>query len=146
MAGSASDYLENAMLALVFNNSNIANMGDATGVRGSLTAGSFFIALFTTVCTDAAPGTETVYTNYTRTPLARTTGGFAISGTTPTKALNVATVSFPPCGATGATIVAFAIMDALTGGNMLYFGTCSLAVSTAITPNFPAGSLEIDLD
>ena len=30
---SKSDAFENAMLLLVFNNSNIANVGDATGLR-----------------------------------------------------------------------------------------------------------------
>ena len=37
----------NALQLLVFNNTNIANVGDATGLRGSTAAGQLFISLHT---------------------------------------------------------------------------------------------------
>lgn len=44
---SASNAFETALLTLIFNNTNLANVGDATGLRGSTTAGSFYIGLHT---------------------------------------------------------------------------------------------------
>jgi hypothetical protein len=44
---SKSNSLENALLLLIFNNTNFANVGDATGVRGSTTAGSLYLSLHT---------------------------------------------------------------------------------------------------
>ena len=37
---SKANGFENSLLLLVFNNTNIANVGDGTGLRGSATAGS----------------------------------------------------------------------------------------------------------
>jgi hypothetical protein len=42
-----SDTFENDLMLLVFNNTNCADVGDATGLRGSSTAGSLYIALHT---------------------------------------------------------------------------------------------------
>ncbi len=65
---SLSNVSETALLALVFNNTSWANVGDATGLVGSTAAGSFFIALHT-----ADPGeagnqstSEANYTGYAR--------------------------------------------------------------------------------
>lgn len=41
---SASNAFESALLLLILNNTNIANLGDATGVRGSAAAGSVYVA------------------------------------------------------------------------------------------------------
>lgn len=40
-----ANVLENEFLLLMFNNTNAAGIGDATGLRGSTTAGSFYFAL-----------------------------------------------------------------------------------------------------
>ena len=81
---SKSNALETALLTLYFNNTNHANVGDATGLRGSTTAGSFFLALHT-----ADPGeggnqstNEVTYTGYARVAVARSSGGFTISTST----------------------------------------------------------------
>jgi hypothetical protein len=42
---SKSDAFETAFLQLMFQNANIANIGDATGLRGSVAAGQLFLAL-----------------------------------------------------------------------------------------------------
>lgn len=142
---AATDYFESAVLNLLFRNQNIANLGDATGVRGSTAAGSLWVSLYTVAPTDSTAGTETVYTNYARVAVARTTSAWTLSGTNPTQVSNTAVVSFPTCGATGATIVAFGIMDASTGGNLLAFGSLSYVASNGNTPEFAAGALTVTL-
>lgn len=104
--------------------------------KTSYTMPTTWLALFTVTPTTAGGGTETVYTNYTR---VATSGdwGAASAGSI----ANSTAISFPACGATGATIVAFALMDASSGGNVLMFGSCSLAVSSGITPSFAIGAL-----
>jgi hypothetical protein len=47
MSGSLGNTSENDLLLLLFNNTNWANLGDATGLRGSSTAGSFYVSLHT---------------------------------------------------------------------------------------------------
>jgi hypothetical protein len=143
MAGSKKDAFETALLTLLFNNTNLANIGDATGLRGSTTAGNFYIALFTAAPTDAAEGTETVYTNYARIAVARSAGGWTISGN---NAYNAAAITFAACGVTGATLCAFGIHTASSStGNGIYWGdlTSNLAVSSGITPEFAIGDLDV---
>lgn len=95
-----------------------------------------YVALTTTASNATTAGTETTYTNYTRVAMAGTqAAASAGSGT------NNAPISFPQGGATGATIVGWATFDAPTGGNLLEFGSCSLAVSSGITPQFANGQL-----
>ena len=144
MAG-ATDYFESAVLGALLQNANIANLGDATGVRGSTAAGSVFVSLWTVTPTDvAASGTEAAYTGYARVAVARSSGGWTISGTT--QIANAAPVTFGACTAGSSTVVAFALHDAVTAGNTLAYGPCSLAVSTGITPAFAIGALVITLD
>ena len=58
MAGK-SDTFENALLLLMFNNSNIANVGDATGIRSSTAAGSLYFSLHTADPGDAGRNRRT---------------------------------------------------------------------------------------
>ena len=150
MAGSKKDTFEDALLKLIFQNTNIADIGDTTGLRGSTVAGSFYIALFTAAPSDSAQGTETVYTNYARVGVVRSAAGWAVSGTTPTNCSNVAAVTFPQCGATGATLIAFAICkgDVETTNDQIYWGdlTAQLVVSNGITPEFAIGDIDVNED
>jgi len=86
---------------------------------------------------------ETVYTNYARQASARPAGWAAASGGATS---NAATISFPQCGATGATLshVATGTASTLTG-NVWHYGALnsSLAVSSGITPQFAGGALVI---
>ena len=145
---SATNAFETALLQLILQNSNIANIGDATGLRGSSTAGSLYISLHT-----ADPGetgdqttSETAYTNYTRVAVARSGAGWTVSGN---NGSNAAAVAFPTGGATGATITHFGVGTASSGTGVLLFKgalTSSLAVSSGITPSFPIGDLDINAD
>lgn len=86
---------------------------------------------------------ETSYTNYARQAVARSTGWDAASGGA---TANAATISFPQCGASGATLTDVAIGTAVSGTNAVWhYGTlnASLAVSAGITPQFAAGALTI---
>lgn len=143
---SASDSFETAVLTLYFNNTNHANVGDATGVRGSTAAGSFYISLHTADPGEAgtAVTNETAYTNYARVAVARSSAGFTIAGNSVS---NAGLISFPACGVTGATITHFGIVSTASGAGALHFsGTAPLVVSSGITPQFAIGALTTTAD
>lgn len=142
---SKTNSWENGILELLFKNTNFANVGDATGLRGSSTAGSFYISLHT-----ADPGetgdqttSETAYTNYVRIAIARSGAGWTVTADT---AVNAATAAFATCGVTGATVTHFGIGTASSGaGVLLYKGalTSSLVVGSGVTPTFAAGAMSV---
>ena len=143
---SKSNAFESDFLKLIFNNTNIANVGDATGVRGSTTAGSLYIALHTADPGEAGDQTtsEATYTGYARVAVARSTGGWTVSGTAPTQAANAALVTFPACTGGSNTITHFSVgLVSSAASEILYSGalTASLAVSNGITPEFAIGAL-----
>ena len=142
---SASNTMETGLLNLIFNNTDLANIGDAAGLQNSATEGSLYVALYTSDPTDADTGTETVYTNYARVAVARNSGGWTVSGN---NVSNTAAVTFPQCGTTGATITHWGIRTASTGGDLLFHGalTASLAVSDGVTPEFAIGALDVNID
>lgn len=90
---SLGNAYETALLTLEFNNTNIANIGDATGLRGSSTAGSFYIALHTADPGEAGDQTssEATFTGYARVAVARSSGGWTISGNS---VVNAAAITF----------------------------------------------------
>lgn len=143
---SATNVFENGLLSLIFENANYANVGDATGLRGSSTAGVFYISLHT-----ADPGetgsqntTESAYTNYARVSVARSTAGWTVASGV---ADNDAAITFAACGVTGSTITHNGIgSDSSGAGNLFFKGASSLSVSSGITPQFAAGALDISLD
>ena len=129
---SKSNAFENALLLLAFNNTNIANVGDATGLRGSTTAGSLYLSLHTADPGEAGSQTtsEAAYTSYARVAVARSGAGFTVTGNSVSPA---ATVSFPAgTGGTG-TATHFGIgTDSSGAGTLLYSGT--------VTPNIVMGN------
>jgi len=148
---SKSNTWESDLLLLVFNNTNAGSIGDATGLRGSSTAGSLYVSLHT-----ADPGetgdqttSEATYTSYARVAVVRSSSGWTISGTAPTQAANAATVSFPKCTGGSHTVTYVGVgTDSSGAGKLLYSGalTSSLAVSNNITPSFAAGALVLTED
>lgn len=135
------------LLELIFNNTNFENIGDATGLRGSSSAGSFYVALFTADPTaSGSTSNEANYTGYARVAVARTSGGWTISST---NVSNTAAITFGECTAGSNTITHFAIMTAVSGGDMIIRGALdsSLAVSTSANqiPEFAAGDLDVDV-
>lgn len=139
---SKGNTFENDILQLIFNNVDIADIGDASGLQNSATAGSLYVALHTADPGEAgtAATSETAYTDYARVAVARTAGGWTVSGNAVT---NTAQITFPQCGVTGATITHASVTTASTGtSKILYSGalSSSLAVANQITPFFAAGT------
>jgi hypothetical protein len=134
---SASNATENALMLLIFQNTNFANVGDATGLRGSTAAGSLYLSLHT-----ADPGeagdqstSEISYTPYARVAVARSSGGWTVSG----NAANlVATASFPAYSSgTGGTATFFGVGTAASGAGVLLFSGAlspTISVGAGVTP------------
>jgi len=134
---------ENELLLLVFNNTDAALIGDATGLRGSSTAGSLYVSLHTGDPGEAGNQTtnECAYTSYARVAVARSGAGWTVSGNAVT---NAALVQFPQCTGGSETATHFGIGTASSGtGKILYKGalSASLAISSGIQPQFGAGTL-----
>jgi hypothetical protein len=83
-------------------------------------------------------------TGYARVAVARTTGGWTLTGETIT---NAGAINFGACvGGSGETETYIGIGTASSGaGILLWFGalTSSLAISNGITPSIAAGALSI---
>jgi hypothetical protein len=99
---------------------------------------TIYVALFTTAPTPTLPGIEVSGGAYARQPATFTD---PVAGTT----ANSADVVFPTATAPWGTVEAYALMDAASGGNMLYFA--SFAAPRLIDVNddarFPAGQLTV---
>ena len=147
MAGSKRDNFENDILEHIFQNANIADIGDGTGLRGSSAAGNLYLALYTVAPTDSTAGTECTYTGYARVGVARTAGGWTV---TTNNASNTAAVTFGQCTVGSQTAVAFAICkgDVETTDDQIYWGdlTANLAISPGITPEFAIGDIDVNED
>lgn len=140
---SMSNAGENALLLLIFNNTDFANIGDAPGLQGSATAGSFYVALHT-----ADPGeagtqatNECAYTSYARVAVARSAGGWTVAANV---ASNTAATTWPACTGGSETATHFSIGVASSGATvMLGSGVLgsSLAISTGITPESAFGTI-----
>src|SRR5574342_681075 len=130
-----SNTFENDLLLLIFNNADIALIGDAAGIQNSATAGSLYVSLHT-----ADPGeagaqntNETTYTGYARVAVARSGAGWTVSANA---VANAAAITFGQCTSGTPTITHFGVgTDSSGAGKLLYSGalTASLAVSPGIT-------------
>lgn len=145
---SATNVFENGLLSLIFENANYANVGDATGLRGSSTAGVFYISLATADPGETGTQTtnESAYTNYARQSVARSTAGWTVASGV---ADNDSAITYPTGGATGSTVTHFGIGSDVSGtGNLFLKGalSASLIVNSGITPSFAAGALDVSLD
>lgn len=139
---SMSNSLENSLLLLLFNNTNIANVGDATGLRGSTAAGSLYLSLHTADPGEAGTQTtsECAYTSYARVAVARTSGGFTVATNTMTLTANM---DFPAATGGSETATHFGVGTAASGtGVLLFKGAISptIAISTGVTPRLTTGT------
>lgn len=137
-----------AALGLIFNNTDWANIGDAAGLQNSVTAGSFYVALFTADPTaSGSAANEANYTGYARVAVARDSGGFTISGN---NCSNTAVVTFGECTAGSSTVTHFALCKGGTAGvaDLVLRGAlgASLAISTTANqiPQFAIGALDVN--
>ncbi len=134
----------NSIVNLMYSATAWANVAD-NAAASPLT--NIYVSMHTgnlTAGTNQQTDNETAYTNYDRVAVARSTGWDAASGGA---TANAATISFPQCGVTGATLthVATGSADLPSAGTVFHFGALnsSLAVSSGITPQFAAGALTV---
>jgi hypothetical protein len=140
---SKSNTWENDLLLLVFNNTNAANIGDATGLRGSSTAGSLYLSLHTADPGEAGDQStnEIAYTGYARVAVARSGSGFTVTGNAVALAANV---DFPAGTGGSGTATYFGIGTAASGaGKLLYKGSLSPSIvcGNGVTPRINAGTV-----
>jgi hypothetical protein len=134
--------LENSLLLLIFNNTNIANVGDATGLRGSSAAGNLYVSLHTADPGEAGDQTtsEATYTSYARVAVARSGAGWTVIGNSVSPA---ADISFPAGTGGSGTVTHFGIGTASSGaGVLLYSGTVTpnIVTGNGITPKITTAS------
>lgn len=123
-----TDYLENKVLDYVFSGGSFSQPGTK------------YLALYTVAPTDSSAGTEVTGGGYARQTVTLTTSG---SDTT-----NSAAVEYPTATAGYGTVVAVAVLDASSGGNMLAYAslTASKTIATGDVFRVPAGDLDISLN
>jgi len=136
---SKGNTFENDFLALIFNATAIANIADNAGT-GPLT--NLYLSLHT-----SDPGetgnqstNECAYTGYAREAVARTSGGFTVSGNSVTLTANV---DFGECTAGTETATHFAVGVATSGATkILYKGTITpnISISSGVVPRLTTGT------
>lgn len=160
-----SDTTENAILALIFNATAWANYADNAASNPQT-----YIAVSLNASDPGDTGTmatsEISYVGYARVTVLRNTGGWTISGTSPTSASPVANIDFPAGTGGGSPDVsvaaAFCVGKTTTGlspdvtqspdissgaTTILFSGSVSPSITTGngITPRLTTAS-HIDLD
>ncbi len=131
--GSKSDTYENDWLKLTFNGTAIANIAD-NAASGPLT--NLYAALHTASPADTGNQTtsECAYASYARVAIARTTGGFTVTGSSVSP---VADVDFPIATGGSETATHFSFGTASSGtGKILYWGTVTpnIVIIAGVTP------------
>jgi hypothetical protein len=123
-----TNYLENKVLDYVFSGGSFSQPGTK------------YLALYTVAPTDSSAGTEVTGGGYVRQTVALTTSG---SDTTNSGAVEYATAT-----AGYGTVVAVAVLDANSGGNMLAYASLTANKTIGVGDVFrvPAGDLDISLN
>ncbi len=145
---SASNWFENALLEHILNNADIANIGDATGLRGSSADGDLFLALHS-----ADPGeagvqntSEVAYTSYVRKALARDGTKWTVTGS---QATNTGVVAWATATGGGATATFWSIGAESAGATQILFSgalAAPLVISNGIAPTAAIGALVINAE
>ncbi len=109
---------------------------------------NLYIALHTADPGEAGDQTtnEATYTSYARVTVARTSGGWTVTGN---QAINAALIQFPQATGGSNVITHVSIGTASSGaGQILYSGalSSSLTVNNGIQPQFAAGTLTLTED
>lgn len=133
MAGSKTDALEQRLLDHLFK-------GAATPALGALA--TVYVALYTAVPTDASAGTEVAGSAYARQAVAA-----AAWTRTASSISNNAEIAFPAVTGSPYTVVGWALMDASSGGNQLYWGDCaSTVMNVSDIPRFAPNAITVTED
>lgn len=140
-----TDYLENRIIDWLFR-----------GQTFTPPAG-LHMGLLTAAPSDSAAGTEVTGNNYSRVNLAPSLANWAgtqAAGSTTASTGNTGTTSnnsainFPTPSASWGTVTHFAIYDAASAGNMLFYGalTISKTINQNDTVSFAAAALTVQID
>ena len=134
MPGSKSDFLENEVLDHVLGNAAYTAPANV------------YIALFTVAPTDAGGGTEVTGGSYVRVTVANNATNWPAASSGAKS--NGTEITFAEATANWGTVVAFAIFDAASAGNMLYWAdlTVTKSVLTGDTAKFAVGGLDVTED
>ena len=141
---------ENQYLLHIFQNSAIANIGNAGGLPVSGVEGDFFLRLYesSTAVTDTVIGDETAYTGYVQETIPRNSSDFQVVANVVD---NVLLIGFPQNTGASVTIRYWALWKT-TGGTLdtdrLFWGqfTSDLVVGTNVTPEIAVGQWSITED
>lgn len=142
---SATNYLETAILELLFQAESIPNLADNASTSP---ATQLYVSLHTADPGEAGDqnSNEADYTSYARVAVNRDNGAWTVSGDTVQNASNIA---FPQCTG-GANIITHAgIGLSATGpGTLLVKGplNTSLSVSVGIAPLYLPGEFKVQVD
>jgi hypothetical protein len=142
MAGGKGSTFENQLLLLIFNATAISSPSLAQN-EGSSPLTNLYVSLHT-----ASPGaggsqttSEAAYTSYARVAVARTSGGWTVTGGSVSPA---ATITFPTATGGSETETYAAVGSASSGaGQILYFGPLSsnIAVVNGVTPQLTTATV-----
>lgn len=140
---SKSNTHENDYLLLMFNNTTMTLVGDAAGILQSAAAGSLYFSLHTADPGEAGSQTtsEIAYTSYARVAVARSAGGFTVSGNAVSL---VANVTFPAGSGGSGTATHWGLGTSSSGaGKLLYKGAISPSIvcGSGVTPQLTAGTV-----
>lgn len=140
---SKSDTFESDLLKLIFQATAIANLADNAATSPNT---NLYLALHSSDPGETGNQTtnEVAYTGYARVAVARSAGGFTLSGTSPTQVALAANQDFPACTGGSATATYFSVGTASSGtGKILYSGPISpsIVISNGVTPRLTTGTL-----
>ena len=142
---SKGNTFENELLQLIFNNVDVADIGDAAGLQNSVGAGSLYVGLHTADPGEAGDATtnETAYTGYARVAVARSTSGWTVTGNSVSPASDI---DFGECtAAPGAALTHFSVSSGIDGTgveDIIYYGTLTpnITMATGVIPRIKTTS------
>lgn len=106
MAGNTSNYLEDKLINIILRNTAWTPPNPV------------YLALYESDPTDADAGTEATYTSYARQSIAFDAPSGGVTQ-------NTSAVIFPKATGGSSTITHWGLRDALTSGNLLFYGSFS---------------------
>lgn len=129
-----SDYLENKVLDHVFGGGDYARPA------------TVYVALFTSAPSDAGGGTEASGGAYARAAVTNNSTNWpAAAGAVKS---NGTAITFAQATAPWGNVTHFGVFDALSGGNLLYWGALNTprSVATGDTPSYAVGQIQFTED
>ena len=142
---SMTNAFETELGLLIFQNADVANVGDAAGLQNSAAAGSTQLALHTSALTDAdtvLTATEVAYTGYARPTQTRDSSGWTSSSDTIS---NAALIQFGEMTAGGPDTVVHLGCGLISTGNVLKLHqdlAADLVINNGVNPQFAIGALD----